>query len=332
MSMAIELMQGDLTPSDALKMLEELESGIEPEPDPKTEAAPPAASEAPAAAKEAEAPPEPEVEQEPQGIATKDGKHVIPYSVLQSERNRAAAAERELQATLAKIAELEARQTDPKPAANNGAAAPTEEQLAELDPETLAELEQDFPTIVALHKIAESKNKALQAQIEALKAKLDPLENLTRQEQANREQQRAQTVQEAIDAVPKLAHVQASDPDAFAMAQQFDSTLRERPEWADKPLSERFAKVVELVEAARGEIQLKQPAASSEPANLKQAAAAKLKDSAEKAVPTSLSQFPAGEPVATDEASAIAALSHAQIAEKFARMTPAQMDAYLNNF
>ena len=34
-----------------------------------------------------------EPEQEPQGIATKDGKHVIPYSVLKSERDRATRAE-----------------------------------------------------------------------------------------------------------------------------------------------------------------------------------------------------------------------------------------------
>lgn len=325
--MQIELTQGDMSPADALTMFEELATGTEPEPESK-----PTAKEDPPVAPVAEAPVA-EEPQEPQGIATRDGKHVIPYSVLQGERTRAAAAERELQGLQAKLAELEARQSDPKPVANTGAATPTEEELAELDPETLAELEQDFPTVVALHKVAESKNKALQAQIDALKAKLDPLETRTQQEQANREQARAQTVQEAIDAVPKLAHVQASDPDAFALAQQFDSALRERSEWADKPLSERFSKVIELVEAARGAIQLKQPAVPSpESADLKQAAAAKVAKDAAQAVPTSLSQFPAGEPVASDEASAVTQMSHAQLAEKFARMTPAQMDAYLNSF
>lgn len=326
--MQIELTPADMAPDDALKLFEEQVSGKEPDPAPASKTEDPQEKQP-----VAEAPTEPErEEQEPQGIATKDGKHVIPYSVLQSERTRAAAAERELQATLTRIAELEARQTDPKPVVKTGDATPTEDQLAELDPETLAELEEDFPTIVALHKITEGRNKALQAQIEALKAKLEPLENLNQQEQAHREQARAQTVQEAIDAVPKLAHVQASDPDAFVLAQQFDSALRARPEWADKPLSERFAKVVELVEAAHGPIQLKQPAASSDPVDLKQAAAAKVAKDAVKAVPTSLSQFPAGEPVAVDEAGAVAAMTHSQIAEKFARMTPAQMDAYLNNF
>lgn len=271
-------------------------------------------------------------EQEPQGIATKDGKHVIPYSVLKSERDRAAQAERQLQETLARVEELQrqvanAAKTGAKDD-GEGARTTPHDTTEDVSPEDLAFLEEEFPTVAKALKVALAKASALEA-------KLTPVEDRLKNDEQAEQQRRAMTVQEAIDANPKLAHIQASDPDAFAVAQQFDSLLRNQAAWADKPLAERFAKVIDMVEAANGPINVPghttQAKAAAPQANLREQAAAAVAARAKPAVPTSLSQFPAGEPVATDEAAAIEQMSHAELAGKLARMTPEQQLNFLAN-
>jgi len=249
-------------------------------------------------------------------------KHVIPYSVLQSERTRAAQAERELQDARAQLAALQSAATDPKPTAKTGAPADTLEVSKE-DEERLALLEEDFPTVAA-------ELKATRALVKELAAKLQPLQESTEEIAAQRAAQQAMTVQEAIDTVPKLAHIQSANPEAFELAQQFDNTLRARADWAGKPMTERFNKVIELVEASLGAIAIPgqpSPPAAQDQEALKAAAAAKVA-SAPKAVPTSLSQFPAGEPVAVDETAAMEQMTSVQLAAKMARMTPDQLEAY----
>lgn len=312
----------DLSAADALKMFEAAELGEIPQEEPKTESK---AEEPKAEEPKAEDAPKDqpkEEEREPQGIATKDGKHVIPYSVLQSERTRAAQAEKELQETRARLAELQAAATAPKDAAKTGDAATPETSTEEAD--RLAQLAEDFPTVA-------EELKANRALIKALEAKFGSLEEKDKQAEAQRADQVAMTVQEAIDSLPKMAHIQAANPEAFELAKQFDTALRARPDWADKPMAERFAKVVDLVEASMGEIAIPgQSKPSEDPAALKKAAAEKLA-TAEKAVPTSLSQFPAGAPAAADEAAAVEQMSTTQLAAKMARMTPDQIDAYFAN-
>lgn len=308
----------ELSAADALKMFEAQETGETLEPTPQAE--PVAEVKTPEAEPKVEATPEvqPKEDREPEGIATKDGKHVIPYSVLQSERTRAAQAERELQDARAQLAALQAAPKPNEPV-KPGDAGTTESDTDEAD--RLALLAEDFPTVA-------EELKATRALVKALEAKLKPLEDSTQQAAAQRANEVAMTVQEAIDSLPKMAHIQSANPEAFELAKQFDATLRERAEWIGKPMTERFAKVVELVEASVGEIAIPgQSKPSQDPAALKAAAAAKVANAA-KAVPTSLSQFPAGEPVATDEAGALEQMSTTQLASKLAKMTPAQMDAY----
>ena len=310
----------NLSAEEALKLFNEQDGGEVAEPEVKAEPEP-----APAAEPKAEPEPDQKVQDdaqaEPEGIATNDGKHVIPYSVLKSERARAANAERQIQEMVARVAELEAAvKSGQNPPAKTSDTADT--QTTDED-DRLAALEEDFPTVAAELKATRDTIKALQAQIKDTAKSTEAIER-------ERASQEAMTVQEAIDSVPKMAHIPAENAEAFEMAKQFDATLRARPEWEGKPLSERFAKVVELVESTMGAIEvpgLKKPAEPNTTA-LK-AAAEKALAQAPKAVPTSLSQFPAGEPVATDEKSAIETMTHAQIQARFASMTPDQLDAYL---
>ena len=264
----------------------------------------------------------------PSGVATKDGKHVIPYSVLKGERDRASRAEQVAKEMQERIASLEAQAALVSQEAKPGDSARTEPQtpaVGDLSPEDLEVLQEDFPTVY----------KAVMASIKAAKmieAKLQPVEESMHRNQADQARTAAEAVQDAIDSVPKLAHIQANDAQAFTMARQFDAMLREQPAWADKTLADRFAKVAEMVEAALGPIDM--PGAkpnSPSAAELRTAAKAKA-DAVLRAskgdVPTSLSEFPAGQHAAQDEREEVENLSALQLAEKFSSMTPDQMDAY----
>lgn len=328
-------------PAEALKLLEAIERGDQPQAAPAPAAAAPAAEPAPAVeTTQAASDPVKETQQanatsEPEaaGVATKDGKHVIPYSVLQSERERNRAAQDALREMTERATKLEQALKATANGANTGAAARAAEAATADAPAMsdadLEALKEDFPTVY----------KALMAaQIRA-----DRLEQSLRQQEGFRQEvenasQRSveETVQDAIDANPKLVHIQTSDPVAFELAQRFDDTLKASSAWANKPMSERFAKVIEMVESANGAIELpggqsKQQDPAATAADLKKQAleTAKTKVKANSsAVPTSLSEFPVGEPPAQDQQDAIETMSQADLASMLMKMTPAQQEAY----
>lgn len=339
--MGIELDLNNLSdnPEDLQKVFEQLEAGGEP-----TAAAPKEPEPAPKEPEKAQSNDDP-ANKEPQkaeqglsdneddaaGVATKDGKHVIPYSVLKSERDRASRAEQIAREAQERVAALEAQLKAGNQGANNGEGARTDPQqptASDLSAEDLEALKEDFPTVY----------KAVMASMAAAKAletKLQPVEESVRSAEAERERSATETVQDAIDSVPKLAHIQATNKDAFELAKQFDATLRTQSAWASKPLSERFAKVAEMVESAIGPIDLpgsKKASPSAE--DLAKAAKAKAEQDAKASrtnVPTSLSEFPAGQHAAQDEREAAEQLTHQQLAEKFAGMNADQMDAYFRS-
>ena len=270
---------------------------------------------------------------EPQGVATKNGSHIIPYSVLKSERERATRAEQMLQEVNSQLAALQQQGQPGSQGANNGERARTAPTnlVSDLSEEDLAALKEDFPTVFKALQIADEK-------FQQLESKLNPVENSVRQAEAERAQSVTESVQDAIDSIPKLAHIQASDQAAFELAIQFDATLRESPAWADKPLSERFQKATEMVEAALGTIAVpgaaKPSAPQLSPEEAKKAALAKASEAAKATkaqVPVSLSEAPAGVPAATDEQEAAEQMSSLQLAEKFSAMTPDQMEAYFQS-
>ena len=266
------------------------------------------------------------------GVATKDGKHVIPYSVLKTERERASRAEQAMTEMKERVALLESMVKTGIEGARNGENAradQSESQAGDMSDEDLESLKEDFPTVYRALK-------ASMAKADALEAKLRPVEESVRSSDSERAQSASETVQDAIDSVPKLAHMQATNAEAFDLAKQFDATLRGRTEWADRPLSERFAKVTEMVEAVLGPVSIpgatRTTAAKNE--DLKAAAKAKAAQSTKAVrsdVPTSLSEFPAGQHAAQDDQEEAENLSHLQLAEKFSTMSPDQMDAYFRS-
>jgi hypothetical protein len=334
--MAIDLDLNNLSdnPEDLVKVFEQLEAGDTPK----------AATPDPEPSKESENKDNPqdqdsqkaeqgqsEPASEPQGIATKDGKHVIPYSVLKSERDRASRAEQLAAEMRERVAALEAAVQAASQGAKSGESARTNadaQSVSDLSSDDLEALKEDFPTVYKAVQAAMAKA----AQLEA---KLQPVEDSVRSSEAEQARSAAETVQDAIDAVPKLAHIQATNVEAFELAKQFDATLRTQTAWAGKTLTERFAKVAEMVEAALGPIDMPGAKAASPSAEDLKAAAKAKADAAAKAgrtnVPTSLSEFPVGQHAAQDEREAAESMTALQLAEKFSSMTPDQMDAYFRN-
>lgn len=319
-------------PEALAKVFEQIESGLEPQMnETKSE---PAASQTPqdetAGTQKEQQAEQGQTDQgdeaEAAGIATKDGKHVIPYSVLKSERERATRAEQMAQEMKERVEALEALVKSGNQGAKDGESARTDPQqpaAEQLSPEDLESLKEDFPTV---YKAV----MASMAKAQALEAKLQPVEETVRNAQEDQARTAADAVQDAIDSVPKLAHIQANDAEAFELAKQFDATLRSQKSWASKPLAERFQKVSEMVEAAIGPIEIPGAKPTPQPSaeDLRKAAIAKASSASKRDVPTSLSEFPAGQAPAADERAAVEQLSALQLAEKFSKMSSEDMDAY----
>jgi DNA-binding ferritin-like protein len=265
------------------------------------------------------------------GVATRDGKHVIPYSVLKSERERASRAEQMLNEMKERVASLEGLvRSGSETAKDDGAPASTSDappagDFSDADLETLKD---DFPTVYRAVRAA-------MARATQLEAALKPIKDNAEATEAERARSTAESVQEAIDSVPKLAHIQANNAEAFELAKQFDRTLREQAAWRDRPMSERFQKVTEMVEAALGAIDVPGAAQGSQTntgdlsAKAKAKAAAAAKGSRSD-VPNSLSEFPAGQHAAQDEREEAQNLTPVQLADKFSRMSSDQLDEYFN--
>lgn len=249
--------------------------------------------------------------------------------MLKSERDRASRAEQTLTEMQERVKTLESMVQSGNQGAKQGESARTDQQppaVSDLSPEDLEALKEDFPTV---YKAV----MASMAAAERLKAQLEPVQETVRNAEADAARSAQESVQDAIDSVPKLAHIQASNKEAFELAKAFDATLRTQSAWADKPLSQRFAKVTEMVEAALGQIELPGKPAASQPnaEDLKKAAQAKAAQAAKAGrtdVPTSLSEFPVGQHAAQDEREAAENLSPLQLAEKFSSMSADEMDAY----
>jgi|GEM_PF-5023646 hypothetical protein len=65
-----------------------------------------------------------------------------------------------------------------------------------------------------------------------------------------------QAVEAAIAANPKLAYLRQHDADTFGKIARIDTMLLEQPDWAGRPLAERFDMAVRMYEAAYGQIDI----------------------------------------------------------------------------
>jgi len=253
--------------------------------------------------------------EKPAGILAKDGKNVIPYSQLESARQRALAAEQLAQSQAEELERLRAaKDTDSNVNAD----------VQMLSDDDLNALAQDSPTLAKVMR-------AQQNMIQKLTGTVEELASEQGRQIANETSTVKSEIQSAIDATPLLAEWQtAEDQTLWNEASRFDKLLRESPRYANVPFEERFAKVVELTQTALGlereeEIQAKPELTQSQ---IRAAAEAKMKKAVP--LPKTLSDIPGGAPPAVDEKDRLEQMSSVELGQKFLGMTPDQMQAYLN--
>ncbi len=165
------------------------------------------------------------IEKEPDGILTKDGKHVIPYDVLKNDRLR----HQEEKSSL--IAEIESLKQSNTPVDLSALGLLTEEQLAEQKeyfPESYDALVTQQNNLIALHSQVEQDKQVEQQRL------------------AERQRTEQLNIQELIDSNPVLSHWQQNDPEAWAYAVQQDNLLSGNPKFAAMSMADRFNKAAEL--------------------------------------------------------------------------------------
>jgi len=257
----------------------------------------------------------------PAGVASKDGKHVIPYEELRNTRERAARAEIMVQELTGKLEALTHE-------IETGKASKTRDLSDIVDPDVLTNLREESPEIAdVVDKLIERNQQlteqAQQASTAAAGADIDD------------RVQAVMTVEDAINATPKLAHVRTNDPATFSAIAGLDTMLGGQVAWKDKPLTDRFAAAVRMYEAANGAIELPGQQAQPKPAQQLPAdtdarvKAALAKAEAAASGPSTLSDIPGGAPAAESNEDALAQLSSTALTERFMSMSPDQIEAEL---
>ena len=187
-----------------------------------------------------------------------------------------------------------------------------EQSAAELSAEDLAAIEAEFP---ALGKL--------------LRAQQDTIDRLSGEQAARaseRAQQAAIEVQAIIDTKPKLAHLQATNPEAWADLVEIDNRMGASPKWANKPMAERFDAVIKVYEAENGAIAMPQEAPNQDVDITK---ITKPKSASAHRGPTTLSDLPGGAVAPIDELASIEQASAIELTRRFEDMTPEQLERFI---
>jgi hypothetical protein len=237
----------------------------------------------------------------PAGIASKNGKHVLPFHVLQAERRRADEAAR-------RAAELERELADLKAGKQPGGEA------ADLTEEEVVQMEQDFP----------EHGKKLRAVFEKARQYEESARSAAKDEPADT----SNPIQDAIDQIPLLVDWQATDPAKFSRAGEIDDVLKKSPKWQGKPLAERFAQAVRMV-AEENDIPLDdEPAPStSKPGNAQRKTPDQAIANAPRTRPNPSSDFKGGTVPDTD--TRIDRLSPTAQVNRWADLSDDEIDAQL---
>ncbi|ECK8875092.1 hypothetical protein AH715_003450 [Salmonella enterica subsp. enterica] len=259
-----------------------------------------------------------EEERQPQedvtGILARDGKHVIPYDVLEAERTGRQRVEQEAFLLKQQLAE-EQRKIDLltsqiKQAGMTPDPLPEDTRISD---EQIARIKEEYPEVANALTLMARKYDYLQARIQ--EAQQVPQEN---------------PVVQAMNAVPDLVDWQRSDPDKFAVAIHLDEKLQTEPAWKDKPLTERFAEVARRTRAAYGEVPSHSVVEQDKNQKVLAAVADKVaKADAAAAVPDSPSELGNTAAVPQDKFEQLLGASYADAEAVMSGMSDADIDAIL---
>lgn len=248
------------------------------------------------------------------GILARDGKHVIPYDVLEAERTGRQRVEQEAFLLKQQLAE-EQRKIDLltsqiKQAGMTPDPLPEDTRISD---EQIARIKEEYPEVANALTLMARKYDYLQARIQ--EAQQVPQEN---------------PVVQAMNAVPDLVVWQRSDPDKFAVAIHLDEKLQTDPAWKDKPLTERFAEVARRTRAAYGEVSPEPVAEQDKNQKVLAAVADKVaKADAAAALPDSPSDVGNTAAVPQDKFAQLLGASYADAEAVMSGMSDADIDAIL---
>ncbi|ENG8266128.1 hypothetical protein ABVJ26_002965 [Salmonella enterica] len=248
------------------------------------------------------------------GILARDGKHVIPYDVLEAERTGRQRVEQEAFLLKQQLAE-EQRKIDLltsqiKQAGMTPDPLPEDTRISD---EQIARIKEEYPEVANALTLMARKYDYLQARIQ--EAQQVPQEN---------------PVVQAMNAVPDLVVWQRSDPDKFAVAIHLDEKLQTDPAWKDKPLTERFAEVARRTRAAYGEVSPEPVAEQDKNQKVLAAVADKVaKADAAAALPDSPSDVGNTAAVPQDKFEQLLGASYADAEAVMSGMSDADIDAIL---
>lgn len=242
----------------------------------------------------------------PKVVKSKDGKHEIPYSVLEYERQQRKQLEQQLMEMQQEREQLQASYQQTESALNNVKAkleqqgADVEEMFANPDDITekqWAEIEEDYGVLGKMMKKLIIQQQSNVQQIQQAGAEAGPDFN--------------QELQQALDANPELLQWRDSDTDRWTEALRLDNELRKLPEWQSRTTAERFAHVVQQTKQAFGDPLQR---------------AKKIIDKTEQAAPDSLSDLGQAPVRVKNDIEALKDMTPAQLEDAMAKMTPAQLD------
>lgn len=181
-----------------------------------------------------EAKPEPAPEGE-KVVLSKDGKHTIPYEVLENQRARARALEQENQ----QLRTIQAERDKLQALLDKHQIDINADNLENLTDEALAEIADEFPLV------GKGFNR--------LFAEINQLKQTVAQTAAPADHG-VSDVRKVFNSVPELVAWEAGDPDRLDYAIAKDKELMADPLWAEKPVRDRFLEAVRRTTSAFGDV------------------------------------------------------------------------------
>ena len=257
-------------------------------------------------------------------VLTKDGKHTIPYSVLESERSGRKAAEQLAQQERAQREQLQRqldelqRQSRETPAQAAAREAPAVDEV--ISDEQLNALKDEAPELAKLFegligKIGAANERAARAEEQARKVNDDLA--------ARRMSEQERMVEDAIGSNPKLLWARAEKPEVYDAIVEVDDWFRQTPQAAGLTLSQRLAKSVAMYEAANAPIEVPGFAkAVTSQIGVKDAAP-------QQRGPSTLSDLPGGSIPPRSEVDAMKDMDAATLQMRMLDMSDKQLDQFL---
>lgn len=258
------------------------------------------------------------------GILAKDGKHVIPYDVLEAERaEKQRITQRYEQQLAEEQRKIDLLTSQIKQAGMTPDPLPEDARISD---EQIAKIREDYPEMADALTLMARKYDYLQSQIQEA------------QPQQQTEDQDNSAGAAALSSVPDLVEWNQSDPDKFAVAAHIDEKLQNDPAWKGKPMTERFAEAARRTRIAFGEAPEQEPDVASVQGEVaQQQAKAALQQAQQKIQQAESSAMPAspsdlGSSVeTTDLLTQIANATPAQLQEIMDKMSDIQISELLGD-